>query len=104
MANFVDSFNTVTTPQYNKTLKLEELDETEQYSIKSARFVNTKYGKKVVLTLCEPNGEDNLDVFLPTRYVEVFEKFDPVPGKFKLVRGKRIGASFELKVIRKYLF
>lgn len=102
MDNFADLFNAVATaPQYNKTLKLEELDEKEQYSIQSARIVNTKYGKSVVLTLCEPNSEDSFDVFLPKRYVEVFEKSRPIPENIKLIRGKMIGNSFNLQVKRK---
>lgn len=102
MDNFADLFNAVATaPRYNKTLKLEELDEKELYSIQSARIVNTKYGKSVVLTLCEPNSEDPFDVFLPKRYVEVFEKSRPIPENIKLIRGKMIGNSFNLQVKRK---
>lgn len=102
MASFVDLFNTTaSTSAYNKTLKLEDLEQGMHYTIQSGRVVNTRYGKSVVLTLCEPNSEDNFDVFLPKKFVEAFEKSESIPENLKLIRGKPIGASFELKVIRK---
>lgn len=102
MASFVDLFNaTASTNTYNKTLKLEDLEQGTQYSIQSGRVVNTKYGKSVVLTLCDPDSQENFDVFLPKKFVETFEKSESIPENLKLIRGKPMGSSFELKVIRK---
>lgn len=66
-SDFVSQFNAAA---YSKTKRLQDLIHGKPYDILQMRQVSTRYGPAIVTQL-QADGEE-FDVFLPSRYVEVF--------------------------------
>ena len=59
----MEKLNQIGRSQYRETKKLSELEQNVPYAVSDAKFVKTKFGEKIVVTL-----NDEFNIFLPDRY------------------------------------
>lgn len=102
MSTFVNKFNE-TTAKFCRTVRLDQLDGDAYYPVKSMRTVHTKYGDTLVATLTDRSmaattGSEDIDVFLPKRYAQVFDPNEPIPDGLELSRGEKIGTTFNIQL------
>lgn len=93
----VNRFNTATV-QFRRTVNIGQLDGDASYPVKEMRIVVTKYGENLVATLSDHNSGEEIDVFLPRRYVRLFDPREALPHGLELVRGDRVGTTFNIQL------
>lgn len=96
MASLLEQFNAV---QPKETLRTADLVEGKLYTLNKIVIRDTKYGQCAIATLLEE--EEEIKAYLPQRYVSVFKEKETKFKNTKLVRGRAVGNSFKIKLIRK---
>ena len=57
-------------------VRLDTLQIDRGYPVKFARRLTTQYGPTILLTLQKGEGEENVKVYMPKRYAEIFTDVD----------------------------
>lgn len=96
MASFIERFNAT---KQQETLRTADLVEGNSYRLKTIKVIHTKFGKCAIAKLVD--GEEDIDVFLPQRYTQLFKNGEEEEQIFEntvLIRGKPVGKSYEIKI------
>ena len=84
-------------------VRLDTLEIDRGYPVTYARRLTTQYGPTILLTLQKGEAEENVKVYMPKRYAEIFtdvdiEDINNSVKQYKLIfRGKQ-GSSFVLNL------
>jgi hypothetical protein len=100
--NLLKKFNSASKSKFNTTLHISELKFKHEYFVHDIRKIETKFGLALVSTISFSKDEEKFNVFLPSRFSDVFTE-DELKNidfqTFRLIVEGKLGKTYDVKLI-----